>query len=178
MLSSAVKDALPEVKLAGLDTRGFWTGCSRRAFIARALAERSHPSSKVESFTAGLLQDMAVPVLASRRGEDYTRVISRYRAGEGDLDQLERDELGMDHAQVGGQMARQWKLPASLVAAVQGHHGAGPVDDAVAAVAGIRFHDEQSVVEETLGVTGIEPGLLTDLVQSAFESADDFARKM
>jgi len=39
---------------------------AQRASLARALSIRLHPTTQAESFTAGLLQDMGVLVLASQ----------------------------------------------------------------------------------------------------------------
>ena len=67
LISMAVRDTLPNSAKRGFEPRRFWTTSARRACTAAALADRIDPSTRSESFTASLLQDMAVPVLSHRR---------------------------------------------------------------------------------------------------------------
>ncbi len=67
LMAVGVRVALPNVDVEGLQQRRFWQAAARRGCIARTFADELHPATADQSFTAGLLQDMAVPLLAIAR---------------------------------------------------------------------------------------------------------------
>ena len=118
----AVRDALPDACYRGFDPSRFWRTAALRAALAQELAAILHPAIRIECFTSALLQDMAVPLLATTRTELYGPILERWYAGEGKLLELEREAFGWDHTVVGGHMCDAWGLPQSLGDAVRGHH--------------------------------------------------------
>ncbi len=121
LIAVGVQQAMPDTSVAGQNSRAFWTAAARRASIATAFAERVVPSTRSETFTAALLQDMAVPLLAASRS-DYDRLIDQWRSGAADLASLEEDAFGSDHARVAGQMCEAWNFPVNLRLAIESHH--------------------------------------------------------
>lgn len=119
----AVRGALPHVCYRGFDPSRFWRTAALRAALAQELAAILHPAIRIECFTSALLQDMAVPLLAASRTEQYGPLLERWYAGEGRLQDLEREAFGWDHTLVGGHMCDAWGLPESLGQAMRGHHG-------------------------------------------------------
>lgn len=141
VLTAAVGSSLPDSTV--IDLGRFWRTSARRACLASRIAARVDPSTQVESFTAGLLQDMAVPVLAASHGDRYAEV---YTASEHDddttLHDLEQDTFGYDHAQVGAVLAETWELPEALITAISDHHVEGQrAPRAVEAVAHVRHRE-------------------------------------
>ena len=112
----------PAASRSGLDAKGFWRAAARRASAARALAARLHPATKSECFTAALLSDLAVPLLADAKGEIYARMLREQREGGADLHALERGEFGWDHGTIGGALGAQWNLPELLSRSIHAHH--------------------------------------------------------
>jgi len=129
VLGVAVKRTVP-TKTADRD---FWRTASRRAATARALAERVDPSRASLCFCGGLLQDLAVPLLAGAR-DDYADV-RRSAADSGQLADLEQQHFGWSHADVAGWLCEAWGFPDSLRRAIAGHHGAEDAPLAVQVVA-------------------------------------------
>ena len=74
-----------------------------------------------EAFATGLLQDMAVPLLAKELPMEYTRLLGQRDGGRKRLSDLERERFGWTHAEAAGAMARQWKLPQEFATAVEAH---------------------------------------------------------
>ena len=64
VLAVAVKGALPSPPCPGFEPKRFWLAAARRATTCQALARLLHPATSSVCFTAALLQDMAVPLLA------------------------------------------------------------------------------------------------------------------
>lgn len=142
VLTAAVGGSLP--KPPGIDVQTFWQLSARRACLAKRIAQKKHPETAVESFTAGLLQNMAVPVLASAHGEQYATLYDESSGTNGSsLHHRELDTFGYDHAQIGAMMAEVWGLPEGLITAIADHHHIGQrAPDAVEAVAHVTHGDE------------------------------------
>ena len=118
VLSVAVKNNLEDEKVpAWFDMRLFWRAAARRAALARGLAQRLHPETQAAAFTAGLLQDMAVPVIAHARESNYQSLYEGWNATDevSNLVELEQQSLQFDHAKIGAEMARNWHFPANLI---------------------------------------------------------------
>ena len=105
VLAFTAADRIP-ASVDCIQSRQFWGAAARRATLARVLAQHLHAATQAEAFTAGLLQDIAVPLLASKDPEIYSELLSKWHE-ESDLhlDDLERERFGHDHATVGALMA-------------------------------------------------------------------------
>ena len=124
VLSVAIRDVLPRAAAPGFESTRFWRTAARRAAAAQALADALHPRTATMSFTAALLQDMAVPILAHRRIEDYGRVLRHWHNTGGDLSRIEEDEFGWTHADIAQWLCTEWEIPESLATAIGAHHDA------------------------------------------------------
>ena len=104
-----------------------WTHSLAVATGARRLAEAEGLGSAaaVECFTAGILHDLGLLVLASRFPEDYTQVLDLTRNAGGDLEAAERKVFGASHGPVGAHLLALWGLPAPLIEAAGWHHAPG-----------------------------------------------------
>ena len=76
-----------------------------------------------ELATAAILHDIGRPVLA-RLHPGYAERFDRRAATPDDRIAAERRELGIDHALVGGVLARRWGLHARIAEAIERHHSA------------------------------------------------------
>ncbi|MFK5925954.1 MAG: HDOD domain-containing protein [Desulfuromusa sp.] len=123
VLSVTVKNNLATTQqTAWLDMPQFWKTASRQAAVARILATALHPNTQSDVFTIGLLQNMAIPVLANREGERYHTLYTRWQNEEIDLAEQEMQLFGIDHATLGAQMAEHWGFPESLIMGIGEHH--------------------------------------------------------
>jgi HD-like signal output (HDOD) protein len=130
VISLAVEDALPS-NAPGVNGARFWQLSARRGAVARQLAAALCPSEASMHFTAAMLSDMAVPLLALRITDEYGEVLARRDAGEGELQELELEAFGWNHAEAGAWMCDQWELPKALSDLIRDHPPAdgprGPV---------------------------------------------------
>jgi len=92
-----------------------------------------------DAFVAALLHDVGLLVLATQERDYLAMVLARARREHRPLFEIEQDERGVTHAEVGGQLLALWGLPDGIVEAVAYHHHPQTVPqpqlDAVAAVA-------------------------------------------
>jgi putative nucleotidyltransferase with HDIG domain len=89
-----------------------------------------------ELLTSALLHDIGKLVLVHAYPAYPVQIHGDARTPEERVHR-ERRELGVDHALVGGVLARRWGLPASLASAIERHHS----DDAVGQAAMVRLAD-------------------------------------
>lgn len=143
VLTAAVGDSLPTSN--AFDLESFWHASARRACLARHLAASVDAGSQMVAFTAGLLQDMAVPVMAASMGDRYTTIFAEAAGSDApeELRRLEAEELGYDHARLGAVMAERWELPEALITAIADHHLPGErAPDPVEAVAHVGYRPD------------------------------------
>ena len=183
LVSMAVRGALPRNATRGHDPARFWKTAVKRGVTARALAELLDPATASQSFTAGLLQDMAVTVLAQLHGEAYGSLLEDWHRGGEDLAALEREAFRWDHADAGAMLCRHWEFPEELTLAIASHHasaddGNGPLP-AARLVAALRETDEglgvERLVEDAHEQFGLSRDVTVELVSSSFEAAEELS---
>jgi len=120
VLGGAVLQALPPKKTHGFHPGRFQYASARRAATADALSALLHPRLRPISFTGGLLQDMAIPLLA-KHIEEYRGVLETWHRHGGCLRELEREHFSWDHAFVGYWLAIEWRFPKNLAEVIRDH---------------------------------------------------------
>lgn len=120
-LWSAVFSLMPNPKCGPFDLKKLWQDSLRRGLFSRAMGKVLGLKEAEEAFAAGLLQDMAVPLLAKELAADYVDLLQRREGGQHRLSELEQQRFGWTHAEAAGIMARKWNLPAEFAEIVEGH---------------------------------------------------------
>lgn len=85
--------------------------------IQEKLGERPDPAL----FTAALLHDIGKVVLSSFVAEAVREILQRVGQGKPFIE-AEREVVGIDHAALGGAIARKWNFPEEIVDAIAHHH--------------------------------------------------------
>lgn len=188
VLALAVKDSLPSRPAPGFERARFWRAAALRAALARALAHELHPARSAEAFTAGLLQDMAVPVLAHARPEEYGQVLAAWHRGEGQaLDELEREAFGWCHGRVGGLLGEAWQLPDNLIASISRHHSDAHTDQEVLPASRLVAHlrereddarSQEALIEHARCGYGLQPDWTVAVLEECRGLAQDLAATM
>ena len=176
-LLSAFKD-VPE---AYVTMRSFWMHSVACGVFARLLSTRREAAKEEHFFLAGLLHDLGRLVLYRRVPFSMAQALQEAaRRGVG-VHEAEREVLGFDHASVGYQILKEWRIPPSLAEAVRFHHNPGaseaPYEPAVLHVAdllalGCRFGSSGSFVvpelrEEARDLLDLSPNALDPLILQA-----------
>lgn len=84
-----------------------------------------------EAATAGLLHDIGKIVISDKMPERYAQIIESVYTDNTNSFEVETEELGFNHCDVGKLLARKWKLSASLIAAIGYHHSPDAVPDSM-----------------------------------------------
>lgn len=105
----------------------FWRHSLYCALTARILAGQARKCDPEAVFTAGLLHDIGELIIFNRLPEQAKEALLLVLDQVDDLPvyQAERQVIGFDHAQVGGELARQWHLPPLLEECIAYHHSIG-----------------------------------------------------
>ncbi len=108
------------VKGAGVDYLRFWRKTILSASAARAFAEQQRVASAEDVFLAALLQDLAI-LAVDRVMPDFYAALPK-TCSHTELRAYEHSRLGMDHAELGGWLLAQWRLPEGLCDCVRRSH--------------------------------------------------------
>ena len=186
VLAAVVQRTVAAGAPPGMDMRAFWRGAARRAAASRALADLLHPTTRAETFTASLLADMAVPLLGKAHGDRYAKVYTQWRHEGGELADMERDALDVDHASVAGWAAQAWEFPSIIADAIGSHHEHDAQESsgvlpavALAADLGEESSDSLDRAIETVGARwGIGHDVVREALQGGLDKADDMASRL
>lgn len=138
----------------GFDHNAFWRHSIGSALCAQALAAELRRDDADLAFTVGLLHDIGRLALASAFAPAYAEV-ERWRREQDCTDgDAERAVLGIDHAEVGGLIARQWNFAPAIVDAIRHHHEPphAPPDAAGVTLTGIAHVAD--AIAHALGLAG------------------------
>ena len=102
------------------DLTAHWRRAIFSAAAAKVLGERVGEIDADEAFSVSLFQDIGAIGCLVAFGDRYARLLEGIDH-EGHC-AVERAGLEFDHAEVGGELCKRWKLPESIVAGVRWHH--------------------------------------------------------
>ena len=101
-----------------------WEASTQTGAIARAIAKAEQASTLMidEAYTAGLLHDVGMLVLAANLRSRYDVILKTAHERRVQVWESERQELGATHAEVGAYLLGLWGLGDPIVEAVAFHH--------------------------------------------------------
>lgn len=74
------------------------------------------------AFVAGLIHDIGKVILGQYAPGEFNRLIDVVTSGKKTFEEAEQGVFGYSHAQVGGLVAENWKLPTVLIESIAFHH--------------------------------------------------------
>ncbi len=104
------------------DREGFWKHSIGCAVLSQKIAQLTNYSKVDDCFTAGLLHDIGKVVLDQYLHEEMVKVIQLTKRNDISFTDAEKEVLGLNHADIGGQVMNNWKIPVPMVVAVKYHH--------------------------------------------------------
>jgi putative nucleotidyltransferase with HDIG domain len=123
-LSMSVASSFAGLPNELVSMENFWRHSLLCALIARHLAKEARRCDPEALFTAGLLHDIGELVIFNRKPEQAKEalLIVLDSQDEVPIHEAEHQTMGFDHSEVGGELARAWKLPPLLVDCIAHHH--------------------------------------------------------
>ena len=123
-LSTSVAGRLNQpIPAYGLGDGDLWRQSVAASVAAEVIAGRATVDVPAEAPTAALLHDFGKVVLAKHLGPQLLAQLSRAAATDNlELMEAENAVFGVNHADIGGLVAQQWRLPHTIVEAIIHHH--------------------------------------------------------
>ncbi len=113
-----------------LDMSNFWRHSIYCGVLARLLAGQCNVLHVEPFFIGGLLHDIGQLIILNKLPEMAREAHLRAKDSDLPLTEVEREVIGFDHAQVGAELLRFWRLPVNILDAVEFHHQPGEAKDA------------------------------------------------
>jgi len=124
VLAHGLFDQMGSLGTRTLTHEQVWAHSLGVAAGARAIArmEGAAGPEADEAFTAGLLHDAGILVLASKFGRAYEEVVQGAIAEQVEVEEVERRTFGATHSGVGACLLGLWGLPERVIEAAAWHH--------------------------------------------------------
>lgn len=105
-----------------VDMESFWKHSIACGITARLLASRRREPNTERFFLLGLLHDIGRLVIYQHLPAEASAMLKTANRERRMLCDVEREVLGYDHAAVGYELLKMWKLPARLCEPIKFHH--------------------------------------------------------
>ena len=186
VMSSLVKKPAGKLNFQGLWQHSMAVAIALRT-ISLAMPRNMRPRED-EMFLAGLLHDIGYLVLNHLDQDLSNKLHERFATEKGRISaEIEAEMLEMNHCELGGELARHWDLPDSIVAALRYHDE--PDNESAKAgqplvlmlniaekiLSGFGIHEYAAAEikpEDWLGL-GIDPVTSDELVEKISKQADE-----
>jgi putative nucleotidyltransferase with HDIG domain len=166
-LSAAVGPMFKPTKLGKYNGRSLWDHTVGVAILAREIAVVSKCCDAEEAFLAGIMHDIALPLMAQSDPEKLTGVFAKAEDGQ-DFSDLEFESFGFDHAQLGARLASRWQLAEGLSAVIRWHHAPDHAPEAYRSLCACVFVADTLCARATVGCPLTSIG--QDLTEADFKS--------
>ncbi len=148
VLSTTVMQLFEGISKDIVDLQSFWRHSLGCGLIARIIATYRREPNVERFFTAGILHDVGRLIFYMKIPELSRELLLENREGTDFMHNIEMRSMGFTHAEVGGLLLKEWKLPLSLEEMVRFHHQPllamrFPVDTAIVHIADIISHAMQ-----------------------------------
>lgn len=105
-----------------LDKGELWRQSVATAMVARTLAERRQRDNLAAIYTAALLKDVGKVILSEYVRNATRRIIRLVHKKGYSFQEAEKTCIGMDHAAVGGLIAKSWQFSDKMIFMIENHH--------------------------------------------------------
>jgi putative nucleotidyltransferase with HDIG domain len=123
VLSVSLASSLANKLDKDFEIEKFWQHSLLVGIIAKHLAKDMGYRVSGEAFTAGLLHDIGILVIAQYFGREFKQIVQIGKTGEFSFEEIERRFLdNSTHYEIGSWLADKWNFPDQLVEAIAFHH--------------------------------------------------------
>jgi len=106
----------------GLNEGELWRHAVSSAIIAKELAEKKKSENKQLIFTAALLKDIGKVILDRYVGDSFKKINDLVQSEEYSFGEAEKKVIGINHAELGGIVAKMWEFSPKMISMITNHH--------------------------------------------------------
>ena len=122
ILATSVINSFTKMRSDHIDLHQFWSHSLYCGVIARLIAVKCNALHSEPFFVSGLLHDIGQLIILNKLPEMSRETQMRANDGVVPLYEIEREVIGFDHAKVGCELLRDWRLPDTIIDATEFHH--------------------------------------------------------
>jgi putative nucleotidyltransferase with HDIG domain len=123
VISISVMDALALKNIPeGFEMKDFWKHSIAVAVTSKRLAEKTKLCPPDDCFIGGLLHDIGKIIIAQSFRDIFIIILTMIRDKDCSFSDAEKEIIPMGHDEIGGHLAKKWKLPHDMVDAIKYHH--------------------------------------------------------
>lgn len=123
VLSISILDIFSGIdKDSGFDARLFWLHALGTGVISQVISHQLKYPHVENFFIAGLLHDIGKLAIIKLFPEDFSQILKEVKEKDISIIEGERAALGVDHTEVGCELAGKWRLPEEIQEAISFHH--------------------------------------------------------
>ena len=130
--------------IPGFDLDRLQAHCTRVARLSDHILKDT--GGQGDAFTAGLLHDIGLLILAAQAPDDLAHILARARRETRPITEIEHEESNATHAEIGAHLLALWGLPHTVTEAIAGHHDPSWLQLPFDTVAAVSLAD--SLIEE------------------------------
>ena len=170
-----------------VDMKSFWEHSLLCGLGARLLGGYKNIQNTERLFVAGMIHDMGLLALYNRLPDVACLIIEKARSEFRPLHEVEKEVLGLDHAELAHILMKRWRFPLSLETIIRYHHrplrspntleaAIVHLADMIAIAAGSGFSGERRVPPleaEVWDLLGISPCTIPVVADQALRQLDE-----
>ncbi len=122
VLSTAIMDKFSGIPQDVIDMDSYWRHSISCGLVSKKLAEYKGELNSEKYFIFGMLHDIGRLIMCMNIPNRNIEVLIRSNSDNKAVHLIEAEELGFDHAQLGGALLRKWDLPKVHQEVVEFHH--------------------------------------------------------
>ena len=122
-LATAAMAKFDDIPKEVFNMKEVWCHSLACGFAAQLVAKHRNYPQPEQLYVAGMLHDLGQLVVLQNDPELYSEICMNAKNSlDQSLIKAEKEALGFDHAQIGGILLKEWRLPASIYTPVAHHH--------------------------------------------------------
>jgi putative nucleotidyltransferase with HDIG domain len=141
VLATTIAKSFSQVPLGMVNMQLFWEHSVAVGVLAKSIAQYCKLSQVERFYVGGLLHDIGRLVFYMKLPGVMNDLLIQREAKEEILYKLEKDALGYTHAEAGGRLLRNWRVPDSIYEPVMCHHQLDESSDYLQVTAAIHIAD-------------------------------------
>lgn len=123
VVMDGLKDLIHEDSQNGVFSRKqLWLHCVAVSICSQMIAERVFGQRGEDAFLCGILHDVGMIVEDQTAPELFMKTCAAAGEAPQGLPLVEKEMIGTDHCEIGGLLAKEWKVPEEIKEGIRRHH--------------------------------------------------------